>query len=1038
MSDLVGQTLGNYRIEALLGSGGMGEVYRGVHVHLNRPAAIKVMRANLAADSTFQARFRQEAQAAAALTHPHIVEVYEFGEQENRYYLVLELVPDGSLRTLLQRRAAGQSWPLALGLELVRQTAEGLAYAQERGMVHRDVKPDNLLLLQLANLGQQTDQYTLKISDFGLAKLTEGTGLTATGTVMGTPAYMSPEQCQGSPLDGRGDLYSLGVVLYEVATGYLPFQAKTLTEAAYKHVHLAPPPPRQVRPDLPAALEQVILRCLAKKPEDRYPTGSELAQALREALVNPELATMAPIVPVADPPHLRVAAGTPAPAGTALQAAGAGKTPPPVAPDVSNPSRVPRVRVQDKDGKTLHVVDLTSNGLTIGREQDNDVVLQQAGVSRHHVRVDWTGEHATVTDLGSSNGTWMAGVRLLPQAAQPWAPEDALRVGRFWLRLLPSTSPAVAHSPLNATVRATPSEATVPFTTAPLAATAALAMNAASSGRLSVLLEQETLALTPGQPSVVKVTLANLGGTVDHLKMRVEGVPAEWVQGPGQEVPLNPGAQETIQLVVSVARAAANRAGEYPVQVRALSREYPGEWAGAQARWTVLPFNALTLALRPSRASGRGQASYGAVLRNEGNTPETCQLSGEDDEQKLTYAFAPEAVGVEAGNVKTVPVKVRTRRHWVGKEVPPYPFTVRAISTGGSTPQPVVGQFVNLALLPGWVPAAAGVALAGVLLIALVLQHLPPAGGPRVDGRGGSAPTATTAATVTATATVTPTPTPTPVVNAPPTPIPIPPNLVNTPLATNLDAAIGSAYNANQDRLIFVEYSGKISAINNVTSSPSYHVLGTGYTALESVAVTSDGRTAYVTERTGDLLRVDLSNADQAAAIPVSTGMDAPHQIVLDEASGNAYIVEFADPGGLFRIDLSNGNRTQLVANLPYAIGLLLSADRNTAYVSQQLTNGSGQLSSINLSTGSRQLLASSSGNPFFMLAWATADRTGIFVPERAPASKLWLLDMTAQPANLRLVSAMPDATSVVVLAQGAAFPIAVCNAPEVDKLSSP
>jgi hypothetical protein len=291
MSDLVGEMLGNYRIEALLGSGGMGEVYRATHVRLNRPAAIKILHAHLAADPSFQARFVREAQAAAALRHPNIVEVFDFGEQAGRAYLVMELVPDGSLRTLL-RRAAQPGWSLALGLELVRQAAEGLAYAHRQGMVHRDIKPDNLLL-QRRGQEAAADQYALKISDFGLAKLTEGGGeLTATGVVMGTPAYMSPEQCQGAPLDARSDLYSLGVVLYEVATGAPPFAVKSLSEAVFKHISAPPPPPRQLRPDLPLELEQVILRCLAKKPEERYATGTELAQALDSALSDTELATV--------------------------------------------------------------------------------------------------------------------------------------------------------------------------------------------------------------------------------------------------------------------------------------------------------------------------------------------------------------------------------------------------------------------------------------------------------------------------------------------------------------------------------------------------------------------------------------------------------------------------------------------------------------------------------------------------------------------------------------------------------------------------
>ncbi|HEX2347186.1 MAG TPA: protein kinase [Ktedonobacterales bacterium] len=295
MADLIGQTLGNYRIESRLGSGGMGDVYRAVHLRLNRPAALKVLHAMLSQDPTFQARFLREARAAAALSHPNIVEVFDFGEQDSLSYLVMELVPDGSLRSLLRQRAKGEGWSLGLGVDLVRQAAEGLAYAHARGMAHRDIKPDNLLLQRLETPPRAAgaEPYLLKISDFGLARLMDDSGeLTQTGVVMGTPTYMSPEQCQGGALDGRSDLYSLGVVLYEVATGAPPFRVKTLSEAVFKHISTPPVPPSEVFPDLPPALEEVIMRCLAKRPEDRYTTGTELADALDGALGDTELRTI--------------------------------------------------------------------------------------------------------------------------------------------------------------------------------------------------------------------------------------------------------------------------------------------------------------------------------------------------------------------------------------------------------------------------------------------------------------------------------------------------------------------------------------------------------------------------------------------------------------------------------------------------------------------------------------------------------------------------------------------------------------------------
>lgn len=292
MMDWVGQTLGQYRIEAPLDAGGMGQVFRGIHTYLNRPAAIKVMKTDLAINSTFRARFLQEAQSAAALKHPNIVDIYEFNEQGGHFYLVMELMADGSLRSLLHRRISGKPWPLSLGLDLVRQAAEGLAAAHAQGIIHRDIKPGNLLLNRLSQPGQEPEQYQLKIGDFGLARLAEGSGLTVTGRPMGTLPYMSPEQCLSKKLDGRSDLYALGIVLYEIATGHLPFQIESFEDALHKHPNVAPLPLRQIRSDVPQIVEEITLRCLAKKSEERYATCTALAQELRRALGDAQLETV--------------------------------------------------------------------------------------------------------------------------------------------------------------------------------------------------------------------------------------------------------------------------------------------------------------------------------------------------------------------------------------------------------------------------------------------------------------------------------------------------------------------------------------------------------------------------------------------------------------------------------------------------------------------------------------------------------------------------------------------------------------------------
>ena len=176
---------------------------------LNRAAAVKAMNLAVASDANFQARFIQEAQSASALSHPNIIQIYEFGEQDGRYYLVMELVSGGSLRSLFMRRSGDpEAILLAEGLDLICQTADALEFAHESGLVHRDIKPDNLLL-QRRNHGAHPHGYIVKVTDFGIARLATGGVQTQTGVAIGTPTYMSPEQCQGIELDGRSEIYSL-------------------------------------------------------------------------------------------------------------------------------------------------------------------------------------------------------------------------------------------------------------------------------------------------------------------------------------------------------------------------------------------------------------------------------------------------------------------------------------------------------------------------------------------------------------------------------------------------------------------------------------------------------------------------------------------------------------------------------------------------------------------------------------------------------------------------------------------------------------
>jgi len=283
LDELIGRTIGSYRIEKQLGKGGMGAVYMGIHPVIGSKVAIKFLHPQYAHDDKIVDRFFNEARAVNVIGHDNILKILDLNiSDDNRHFFVMEYLAGKPLQALLKHNVA---LPLEITGQIIMQVCDALEAAHRKGIIHRDLKPDNVYLITLKG-----KKNFVKVVDFGIARVTDdsgvSTGKTQTGMVMGTPAYMSPEQGSGATnkIDGRSDIYSLGVMMYQMATGRLPFPGSNFGEVLIGHLQQAPPPPRSLKPEIPEVFEAIILKCLEKTQEARYQSMKELKHAVEACM----------------------------------------------------------------------------------------------------------------------------------------------------------------------------------------------------------------------------------------------------------------------------------------------------------------------------------------------------------------------------------------------------------------------------------------------------------------------------------------------------------------------------------------------------------------------------------------------------------------------------------------------------------------------------------------------------------------------------------------------------------------------------------
>src|ERR671918_2059567 len=284
---------GRYRVLSRLGAGGMADVYCAEDTHLGRQVALKVLYRRFAQDAEFVERFKREAQSAAGLTHPNVVNVFDRGEHDGTYYIAMEYLPGRTLKQIVAERGAlDQEAIIDIGVQILRAAS----FAHRRGVVHRDLKPHNVMLDDAGNA---------KVTDFGIARAGVSE-MTEAGSIMGTAQYLSPEQAQGRPANAQSDLYSVGIVLYEMLTGRLPFDGESAVAIAVQHLNDQPAPIRSLRPDVAPELEAAVMRALAKDPNARWADADEFIRALEGARaglarqpLGQDTAAFAPLPPTA-------------------------------------------------------------------------------------------------------------------------------------------------------------------------------------------------------------------------------------------------------------------------------------------------------------------------------------------------------------------------------------------------------------------------------------------------------------------------------------------------------------------------------------------------------------------------------------------------------------------------------------------------------------------------------------------------------------------------------------------------------------------
>lgn len=603
MTNLVGQRISHYQITALLGQGRIGMVYQATDLETQEMVALKIVSLHLTQQRGFRERFLQEVQTIPRLDHPSIVKVHEAGVDTERdiLYLTMEYVTGRSLTAHLERlQYRNEKLSLAEALQIGLQVAEALDYAHRKRVLHRDIR-SNVILFKYSEASKEPRTV---ISDFSLMSLIEA----ETEPFRPSLPYLSPEQCLKRETDGRSDLYSLGIVLYELIVGQLPFTISSWEEAVRMHAYEDPPPPRRLRPELPANVEEILLKTIAKQPSQRFQSGDELADTLRHALaLLPQTGATAVSSQIDD-----VITQTDIPPIVGLRA-------------TQWASDADRLTVTQDSPLFLN-----REIITIGRSDLNDITLNDNNVTRRHAQLERTAAGWQVRDLGSKNGTFLDEKRLLPDIPEEWLGHQTLRVGSHFLQMQRGKGFAFRRDPFSARI---------------------------SPGEMEAI---------PGKEHTLNLAVANNGETTLELDVQMERLPEAWFTLPGT-IAIPPEGQVVVPLAIHPPLARDALPGKYRYLVVVRARGASEHQVSIPGVLDVQSAAAVfTLDLYPTILHQNGVSRL--TIRNESIDATTYTILGQDADGNIRFgewrprAQASRAQAPQASGTTKTAVAPKTAR----------------------------------------------------------------------------------------------------------------------------------------------------------------------------------------------------------------------------------------------------------------------------------------------------------------------------------------------------------------------------------------